>query len=69
MFFKEAVLKYFAKFTPKYLRRSLFFNKVTDAACNSEKEALAQVFSCEFCKLFKELFLTEHLWTSASENG
>ena len=28
---------------------------------------LAQVFSCEFCEIFKNTFFTEHLRTSASE--
>ena len=42
------------------VRASLFFNKVI------KKEALAQVFSCEFCEIFKSTFFTEHLWTTAS---
>ena len=32
-----------------------------------EKEALAQVCSCEFCKFFKNTFFTEHLWMTASD--
>ena len=32
-----------------------------------KKETLAQVFSCEFCEIFKNTFFTEHLWTTASE--
>ena len=24
------------------------------------------MFSCEFCKIFKNTFFTEHLWTTAS---
>ena len=36
-------------------------------ACNFiKKETLAQVFSCEFCEIFKNIFLTEHLWTTTS---
>ena len=31
------------------------------------KETLAQVFSCEFCKISKNTLLTEHLWATASE--
>ena len=31
------------------------FNKVI------KRETLAQVFSCEFCEIFKNTFLTEHL--------
>ena len=31
-----------------------------------KKEALAHVFSCEFCQISKNTFFTEHLWTTAS---
>ena len=30
-------------------------------------EALAQVFSCEFCEISKNTFFTEHLQTTASD--
>ena len=58
MFFKIDVLKYFAKFTGKYLHQSLFFNKVSGAVDNFvKKEALAQVFSCKFsCKSLRTFF-------------
>ena len=37
-------------------------------ACNFiKKETLAQVFSCKFCEIFKNTFLTEHLQLTASE--
>ena len=29
-------------------------------------ETLAQVFSCEFCKISKSTFFTEHVWATAS---
>ena len=29
-------------------------------------ETLAQVFSCEFCKISKNTFFTKHLWMTAS---
>ena len=36
--------------------------------CNFiKKETLAQVFSGEFCEIFKNTFFTEHLWRTASE--
>ena len=36
-------------------------------ACNFiKKEALAQVFSCEFCVIFKNTFFAEHFQTTAS---
>ena len=64
---KNGVLKNFAKLTGKHLCQSLVFNKVADSACNFiKKETLVQVFSCEFCKIFKNTFYTEHLWTTAS---
>ena len=31
-----------------------------------KKEALAKLFSCEFYEIYKNPFLTEHLWTTAS---
>ena len=35
--------------------------------CNFiKKEALAQVFSCEFYEISKNTFFAEHLWTNAS---
>ena len=52
VFCKKDVLKNFAKFTGKHLCQSIFFNKVA---------GLAQVFSCEFCKILKNTFFTEHL--------
>ena len=30
-----------------------------------KKEALAQVFSCEFCEISKNIFFTEHLATAS----
>ena len=32
-----------------------------------KKEALAQVFSCEFCQIFKNTFFTENLWPTSSD--
>ena len=65
---KKGVLRNFTKFTGKHLRQSLFFNKVAGGACNFiKKETRAQVFSCEFCEIFKNTFFTEHLRTTASE--
>ena len=58
-------LKNFIKFTGKHLCQILCFNKVAGKK-NCEKETLAQVFSCKFCKNFKNIFFTEHLRTTAS---
>ena len=32
-----------------------------------KKEALAQMFSCEFCEVSNNIFFTEHLWAAASK--
>ena len=41
--------------------------EVLPEACNFiKKESLAQVFFCEFCKIFKNTSFTEHLRTTAS---
>ena len=64
---KKGALKNFAIFTRKHLCQSPFFNKVEDAACNFiKKETLAQVFSCAFCEILKNIFFTEHLWKTVS---
>ena len=63
---RKGALRNFAKFIGKHLYQRLFFNKV--ANCNFiTKESPAQVFSCEFCEISKNIFFTEHLWTTASE--
>ena len=42
------------------------FYRNRSEACNFiKKEALAQVFSCEFCEIFKNTFFTEHLRMTA----
>ena len=50
LFIKKNVLKNCAKFTRKYLYRSLFLH----------------VFSCEFCKILKSTYLIKQLWATAS---
>ena len=59
MFCKKVVVKNFAKFTEKHLCQNLFFNKaaVKCHACNFiKKEPLVQLFSWEFCEIFKNSF-------------
>ena len=65
---RKSVLRNFAKFTGKHLCQSLFFNEIASlrAATLLKKETLAQVFSCEFCEIFKSTIFTEHLWMTAS---
>ena len=50
----KCVLKHFSEFTGKHLVHILFFFLII------KKETLAQVFSCKFCKIFKNIFFTEH---------
>ena len=48
--------------------RVSFLIKLQVSASNLiKKEALVQVFSCEFCEIFKNTFFTEYLWSIASE--
>ena len=60
--FKKAVLKSFAKFTGKrfLLNKSLsYLIKLQASACNFiKKETLAQVFSGEFCEIFRNNFFS-----------
>ena len=44
------------------------FRKILHKLCNFiRNEALAQVFSCEFCEICKNTLFLEHLRTTASE--
>ena len=40
----------------------IFFNKV-----DIKKETLTQMFSCEFCEISTNAFITEHLGLTASK--
>ena len=54
---KKGVLRNFAKFSGKYLCQSLFFHKITGLRpATLLKKTLAQVFSCDFCKISKNTF-------------
>ena len=67
MFCKREVLRNFAKFAGKYLCQSLFFNKVAGLR-PVKKEALAQMFSCEFCETSKSTFYFRAPPVAASED-
>ena len=57
--YKIVVLKHFTKLTEKHLCQSLFFN--ADNAFNFiKKETLSQVFSSEFCEIFKSTFFFQN---------
>ena len=67
--FKKDVLKNFATFTGKHLCQSLFFNKAAGQAKPAtlfKKESLPQVFSCEFCEIFRNIFSYRTLPVAAS---
>ena len=57
---KKGVLRNYTKITGKHLCQSPFLINFI------KKETLAQVFSCEFFEISKNIFFTEHLWTTAS---
>ena len=64
---RKDILRNFAKFTGKHPCQRLFFNEVAGLrAATLLKEALAQVFSCEFCEISKKNLFTEHFWVTAS---
>ena len=52
---RKGILRNFEKLTGKHLRQSIFLNKVVGllACIFIKNEALAQVLSCEFCKISK----------------
>ena len=47
----------------------VFYKNTWPETCNFiEKENLAQVIPCEFCEVFKNIFITEQLRMTASES-
>ena len=62
----EKKTKHFEKFTKKHCVRVSVFIK--NSLCHNfiKIETLAQVFHCEFCKIFKNTFFTEHLRATTS---
>ena len=66
-FVKKVFLKNSKNSQENTSARVSFLIKLQAETCNSfKKETLAQVFSCEFCQIFKKGFFTEHLWVTAS---
>ena len=64
---EEGALKDFTKFTGNTCARVSFLIKLLAKACNFiKKETLAQVFSCEFCEIFKNTFFTDYLQATPS---
>ena len=70
VFFKE-VLKKFANFMGKYLCWSPSLIKLQAWRHESyklyKKESSTQVFSCENCEIFKNIYFQEHLQMTTSE--
>ena len=67
MFFQTGVLKMYTKFTGKHLCWSLFLVNYSNLQLY-EIETPTKVFSCEFCKTFKNTYFIEHLWATVSED-
>ena len=69
MFFKIDVLKYFAIFPGKHLCWSLFLIKLQAvSSANVLKRGYnTGVYSCEYCKIFKNTSFEEHLRTTTSD--
>ena len=66
VFCNKGVLKIFTKFTRKRLCQSFFCQQ--PEACNFiEREALAQVFSCEFCEILENTYFCRTPLVAASD--
>ena len=67
---KKVFLKILQNSQENACARVPFFIKLHASTCNFiKKEALTQIFSHEFYKIFKKPFFTGHLWTTASAVG
>ena len=62
---KKAILKNFAIFTGEHLYWSLFLIVSWRPGTLLTKPP-TQAFFCEYCKIFKNTYFGEHLWTAAS---
>ena len=66
MFFKVGVLKSYAIYAGKHLCWSIFLKKFQYFMPTTLKETPAKVFSCEYCKIFKNSFFHRTLPVAAS---
>ena len=62
---KKAFLKNYARFARK--QQFHFLIKLQGSGNFIKTETLPKVFSCEFCKIFKNTIFTEHVRKAASE--
>ena len=68
----ESLTTIIAAITPNLLSTETVFQRRSIKRCLRpatlfKKDILAQVFSYEFCEIFKNTLFTEHFWTTASE--
>ena len=64
----KGVIRNFVKFRENTCARVSFLLKLQDEGFNfNKKEALVRVFSCEFCEISKNAFLTEHLQATSGK--
>ena len=49
-----------------HVRKSLFKRAAGLAYKFIKKKTVTRAFACEFCKISKNIYFTEHLWTAAS---
>ena len=62
MFYKKAVLKYFLQNSKENICAGVSFSVGAGAASDFiKKETPVEVFSCEFCEIFKNALFTEDL--------
>ena len=67
--YKKGLLKNFTKFKGKHPCQSLFLIKLLASNCNFiKKETLAQVLSCEFCEISKNIFREHFLLCLSFKN-
>ena len=69
VFYRKRSLRHIAEFTGKHLCQILFFNKKLRLVTLTKRgsDAPTQVFSRDFCELFKNTFSVEHLWATLSK--
>ena len=60
--FSIGTLRNFPKFTGNHHCQRLFLINFI------KKEIATKIFSCEFCEIFKNILLTEHVQATASKN-
>ena len=67
MFYKAGALENFENFTEKYLCLNVNVWFYAFSLHLYYKETPVQLFSSEFFRIFKKIFLFEHPWASASD--